>query len=894
MYVPLLERDAYLHTLDDLLCQVQAGSGRIALVSGEAGIGKTSLVECFLDRRQAEMRVLSGACEALFTPRALGPLYDIAYQTQAPILPFLEPILESTVNNRAALFATVLADLTQTALPTSLPTILVIEDIHWADEATLDLIKFLGRRIHRTTALLIVTYRDEELGRDHPLRLVLGDLPARDVTRLWLPPLSEAAVEALAAATQQANRPPRQLHAVTGGNPFFLTEVLANDALESGTSGVPTSVSDAVLVQIARRSPEAQRLLEVVAVVPTKVAWHTIEAVISASSAGLEECLAAGLLQVEGGMVGYRHELARQAAENALAPTRRRTLHAQVLGALLAPSAPQTSLAQLVHHAVQAEDQTLVLRFAPEAAKQASAQRAHREAAAHYRTALQSTDLLDTERQSKHLAELLDGLSYECSLTGQMEEAAQTTSAALAIWRKLEHTEKVGHNLRQLSRFSYYLGRMADARRYAAEAVELLETVAPSKGLARAYASLSSLSMARSDTAQTVLWGERATALAERFHDAVTVCSALRSIGSSTLCSGDYEGQAVLEQSLQMALDQGFEEQVASAYSNLANVKVKRREYTEATAYLQKGLAYCAEHDLDAWGYALRGDWALACLDLGDWSGAEEGVSAVLGVPWMSVANRLPALLVLGLLRARRGDPGAEATLDEVADLAVATGEMQYISPMAAARAEWRWLQGDHDRCRDEATVGFQLAVAANRPWYWGEVAIWLWRGGSLSDVPDRTPAPFALQIAGEWRAAADCWEQMGCPYEQALALMDGDEPAQRAALAIFERLGAAPAAELVRRQLRAAGVRGLPRGPRVATQKNPQGLTTRQLEILLLLAEGLHNAEIADRLSTTPKTAAHHVSAILAKLNARSRGEAVRIAYHLGILPQTSSPHSS
>jgi hypothetical protein len=193
--------------------------------------------------------------------------------------------------------------------------------------------------------------------------------------------------------------------------------------------------------------------------------------------------------------------------EHALVPTRRRALHAEVLRALLERSVEQTSLARLVHHTAQAEDPAQVLRFAPEAAKQASAQRAHREAAAHYRTALQYAELLHAERQGKQRAELLDGLSYECSLTGQMEEAAQTASAALAIWRRLDQTEKVGHNPRQLSRFHYYLGRMSESRRYAAEAVELLETVAPSKGLAGAYASLSSLCMAVSDTAQTAWTG---------------------------------------------------------------------------------------------------------------------------------------------------------------------------------------------------------------------------------------------------------------------------------------------------------------------------------------------------------------------------------------------------
>jgi len=149
------------------------------------------------------------------------------------------------------------------------------------------------------------------------------------------------------------------------------------------------------------------------------------------------------------------------------------------------------------------------------------------------------------------------------------------------------------------------------------------------------------------------------------------------------------------------------------------------------------------------------------------------------------------------------------------------------------------------------------------------------------------TYAPHALQIAGDWRAAAHAWEQLGCPYEQALALLDGDEAALRRALAIFERLGARPAAEITRQRLRQAGIRGLPRGPMRATQANPYGLTPRQLDILLLLAEGLRNSEIAERLSTTPKTVEHHVTAVLAKLQARSRAEAVSIAHAAGLIPR-------
>jgi DNA-binding CsgD family transcriptional regulator len=166
-----------------------------------------------------------------------------------------------------------------------------------------------------------------------------------------------------------------------------------------------------------------------------------------------------------------------------------------------------------------------------------------------------------------------------------------------------------------------------------------------------------------------------------------------------------------------------------------------------------------------------------------------------------------------------------------------------------------------------------------------GELGFWMWRAGALAAAGEEMAKPFALQIAGDWRAAAETWEQIGCPYEQALALADGDEEAQRVALEIFERLGAGPAAEALRQKLRAAGVRGLPRGPRPSTKENPLGLTARQMEVLALMAEGLSNAEIANRLFISPKTVDHHISAILAKFDAHSRAEAVAFAQQRGVL---------
>jgi DNA-binding CsgD family transcriptional regulator len=563
------------------------------------------------------------------------------------------------------------------------------------------------------------------------------------------------------------------------------------------------------------------------------------------------------------------------------------------LRALLAHEDEQAALARLAHHAAAAGDAALVLRFAPEAARQASAQGAHREAAAHYQTALRYADQMAPEQQ----AELLEALSHERYLAGRVRDAVQPCEAALALWQFLNRQEQTGHSLRRLSRLNWFLGKHTEAERYGLAAVELLETLPPDHELAMAYANMANLRMVESNVAGTTMWGERAIALAERIGNDETLSYALNTLGTIQLEDNDDRGLALLERSLALALEQGYEEHVARAYANLSAERIGRHDYAHAGTWIEKGMAYCAERDLGSWGHYLQGHRSRIRLAQGDWDGAEEDASAILRIPWEDTTNRTPALLVLGQVRARRGDPGAQAALDQARDVALAAtvlraGALDNFVCIAAARAEWRWLQGDLAGCLVEASAGLQQALKQPYPWYIGDAAIWLWRCGELHEAPTNAFPPYAQQIAGDWRMAADRWKRIGCPYEQALALLDGDEAAQREALAIFERLGAAPAAEITRQRLRAAGVRGLPRGPRPATQANPHGLTPRQLEVLVLMAEGLHNSEIAGRLSTTPKTIEHHVSAILAKLNARSRAEAVSVAHHLGIIAATTSPY--
>jgi tetratricopeptide (TPR) repeat protein len=388
---------------------------------------------------------LWGACDALFTPRPLAPLHDIARQTQGALL--------AAVNsgaNRDAIFTAALDELERTE------ALVVFEDMHWADEATLDLLKYLGRRIHGTHALLAVTYRDDEVGPRHPLRFVIGDLPRASTRRMSLLPLSGPAVAQLA---KRAGRPAKGLHNITGGNPLFVTEVLA-----AGADTVPVTVRDAVFARAAMLSPAARGIAELVCIVPGRTEQWLLEQTVQPDDAGIESCLSVGMVRSEDGSLAYRHELARRAFEDSLAQPRKQGLHSQVLAVLAAQ--PGIAVARLAHHADGARSAREVLRFAPIAAAQAASVGAHREAASHYEAALRyAADLAFDERAS-----LEEQLAYECYLTGEFQRALEVRRSALDVWRASGQHVKEGDTLRWLSRLSWFTGDRVQANRYGIDA----------------------------------------------------------------------------------------------------------------------------------------------------------------------------------------------------------------------------------------------------------------------------------------------------------------------------------------------------------------------------------------------------------------------------------------
>lgn len=853
----LVERDTYIEALNSQLDRASIGEGSIALVCGEAGIGKTSLIQQFADQQRKAARVLWGGCEALFTPHPLAPLYDIARQAGEGFAAAV-----AAAGSRDAIFNVTIDQLTRG----SSPTLLIFEDVHWADNATLDLIKFLGRRLQRLSVMLVISFRDDELGTQHPLHTVIGDLPPRCVHRLQVPALTETAVAALARA---AGRPPQHLYEITGGNPFFVTEALA-----VSDNQLPQTVRDAVMARMARLPETARAIANLTSLTPGKTERWLLEKAVATDGQALQECIAVGMVALADGALAFRHELARRAVEASLPLPTRQDLHALILKTLLEYPEADVPTTRLVHHADGAGDSDAVLRFAPAAAAQAAALGEHREAAAHYATALRHASLFANERK----AELLNRRSYACYLSDQISEAISAREASLQLSRVVGDRSKEGDNLRWLSRLFCVNGQTAPADQYAAQAIEVLESLSPGRELAMAYSNRAHLHMLASDTEQTLLWGAKALALASELNDQEVEIHALNNIGTTKLCRRNPSGRIELERSLALALAGGFEEHAARAFANLSSSEVWMRDYVRGREYLEQGIAYCEEHHLNSHG--LVADRGQTCLGLGEWDRATEWAEEVLWHPHVPPHTRIPALVILGCVRARRGDPGVQAPLDEARALAVPTCEIQRIGPVAAARAEAAWLRGDRDAVIAEASAAYALASHQREVWLQGELAFWLWRVGRITAPPEGIAAPYALQMAGDWQIAASAWEQIGCPYEQATALADSDsERTLRDALAIFERLGAGPMAAIVRRKLRAGGIRGIPRGAQERTLKNPHGLTSCELKVLTLLVDGRRNADIARQLFVSKRTVDHHVSAVLAKLGVRSRGEAAAAA---------------
>lgn len=861
----LVERGGLLEALIRHREEACRGQGALVFLGGEAGVGKTVLVDELTRASNAE-RVWTSACDPMSTPRALGPLFDIAAVARGD----LERLLREGANPDR-IFMALHAELSAMRQG----TLIVIEDAHWADAATLDLLRYFGRRLSSLRALMVVTYRDDEVSSRHPLRVVLGNLAtAPSVHRLVVPRLSADGVREMCSGRDVDVD---AIYRRTQGNPFFVVETLA-----VGSHELPDTVRDAVLARVAQLGDHARATLDAAAVIGPRVdAALLVE--IAGAHVDVESCVAVGLLANDAGTLAFRHELTRDAILSVLPADRKLALHGLALRALRERRLRPEDFAALAHHAEGASDASSVWQFSVAAAKHAASLRAYREAAAQYARALR----LGVPPGEREEAEVLEAYAHVAYLLDQHQTAVDARSRAIRIWTALGDSLRVGENLSWLTRVHYYGGDTQAANASLRAARAQLETSPEGRELAWAYSSESQFLQNTGQNTTAVEYGLRALELARQLGDVAIEAHALNNIGTARgqLSSGATGWDELLE-SLELAKRHGLEEDVGRAFVNLADVAVACRDLERATRWLDEGIRRMTEHGQEVWTLHMRGTRALLAVRQGRLDDAADSAS-YLRRPNISRCSRLEALPALGYVRALRGDPDVWPLLDESIQHALDTPEFQRLAPPRVARAAAAWLAGDDARALSEAQLGFDLALERRDPWYAGELACWVQRAGGRVTIPDWVVEPYRVQLASEWRSAAAAWREMGCELDAAFAELDGgDEESLRAAHTSFERMNARAAVTKIALLLRQLGARAIPRGPRKSTRANAAGLTDREVAVLQQLFTGLRNAEIARRLHISTKTVDHHISSILAKLDVRNRTEAVRRAVDLGLTP--------
>lgn len=861
----LIERADFFAPMHARFESVLGGEGHCVFLSGEAGMGKTSLVKAFCRDRTADCEIYQGFCDALFTPRPLAPLYDIAWQIRPDLWQSHVDIAD-----RAGFFSTLFQEITRQKRI----SIIVFEDIHWADEATLDFIKFLARRITQTRCLFILTYRDNEIHAGHPLRNVLGQLSPDSFTRLQLTPLSRQAVAKMATEKGYSGE---DVFSISGGNPFYVTEILA-----SYSAGVPDNIKDSVLSVYNRQDEKTKQLWELLSVIPTGFEIRYITGMDPSYQAAVEGSLGSKILLLNDGLIIFKHELYRRTIEGSLSPLRRLALNKKILDLFLNDFEQNQQIERIIHHAKNANEYELVVRFAPQAARQAASLGAHTEASKLYFSAIEYYQGRDKDR----LLEFYESYAYECYLTNKHREAIIYTGRSLNLWKEKNNQEKMGNCMRFLSRLWWYEGNHKKAESYGVQAIEVLDKQPSSKAKAMAYNNMSRLRMSLDRTAECIQWAQKAIAIAEEIDDEETLAQALNNMGCELMLSGPTpdEGIELLEKSRQIALKNAFHEHVARVYTILGANGVTIKDYALAKKALDEGILYCEEKDLDFQKLYMLSSRARLNLETGDWTQASRIAGSLLKHEDLLPVIRIVALTVVATIKIRKGDhQDVLPLLLEIKNLAYETMELQRIIPVFLALMEYEWITGKSHIEIDDLSAAINNIVHAGR--FSKKSRLYFWLKKTKKDYL----LPGEVHQATEEHAGSvnetDIWEKWGCPYEYAIALFEGAETDKRKAIAIIQDLGADAVYEKMKLQMRNSGIKSIPRGIRETTRSNPANLTERELEVLPLLQNGLQNKEIADRLFISAKTVDHHISAILFKLDVNSRAKAVQEAIHLGIL---------
>lgn len=845
----LVERREQFALLRDAWTAAARGVGGCVVVRGEAGIGKTALLREFLGSVGPDARTSIGYCDAVATPRPFSPLHDMAADLGSG---FAEQLRGNAT--RSALQDWLLQELRTTGW------ILAFEDLQWADEATVDLVRLLVRRMPESRSLLVLTLRDDA-ATTSPMRSLLGQLAtARGVHQVTLPPLTPAAIAQLAAGNPiDAHR----LHQLTGGNPFFASQVLAG-----GGRDIPRTVQDLLGSRLLELAPRASRAVEAAAVIGTRVEPWLLAAITAEDLPGIDDAVAAGLIVREPHGYAFRHELTRLTVLEEMPAIRGIALHRAVLDALRRGSVADE--ARLAHHAEGAADADAVTEHAVAAAHQALRTGAYREGIAQLQRALR---FVRGDDERVELLELLGNAFMDVAIGS---EADRAWSAALEIRRRRgDDPRRIGDLLRRIGRAAWWQADGLRARRLAQEAISLLEPLGETPELAMAYSGWSAQLMVSDENQEAIAWGNRAMELADRLGLDDVRAHALNNIGSAELVMGDEGGFQKLESSLEISRRIGRGDFVCRALMNLASGAATTNHLRRADRWFAELAEYGEVSEVRSCN--VDASRCEVLLKLGRWDEAEAAANRALalsGELQVDPLDQSNSYTVLALIAARRGDPRA-AELAERA-FAVVRDAMQLPLEWGSlrARAEIAWIAGDLQPVVPALHGLLERAIAAGDRWITGDAARWLHLANESLPAAVPMARPHRLAVLGDWAAAAREWERIEDPYESAIARLYVDDPVEvRSAYDQLAGLGARGVLEVGGRRLAELGV-PVPRGPRPSTWSHPARLTRREAEVADLMAQGMSNAEIAHRLVLSEKTVGHHASAILAKLHVRRRAE--------------------
>jgi DNA-binding CsgD family transcriptional regulator len=865
----LIERDNFLAAMNYRFKQAVSGEGHCFFIAGEAGIGKTSLVRTFLKEIEDKSIVYTGACDALFTPRPLAPLYDIALQINADW-----PERIQSIPSRTELFIKFFQALTRQ----DSPVVLVFEDVHWADEATLDFAKFFSRRISLTKCLFILTYRDNETSAPHYLRNLPGDLMPGTFTYLLLTPLSRQAVQQLA---DEKGYNGEDVYTITGGNPFYVNEILA-----SYSPGVPDNIRNAILSVYNRQEEKTKEVWQLLSIMPEGLELTQAAKIDPSLQNAIEHSLATKILVIENNKVSFKHELYRRTIESSISPFKRIDLNKYVLSLFLEDFKEELQIERIIHHAKNANENRLVTQYAPIAAKEAAFVGAHVEAAKLFYTAIEYADRKDTDS----MVMLYEAYAYECYLTNQMKEAIIYQTKALKIWEERNNVEQTGNSLRFLSQLWWHDGNQKQANAYGWQAIEVLDKQPSSKAKAMAYSNMSKLKMESDETNECIYWGEKAVTIAQEIGDEDTLTHALNCMGTTLMLipSSMTKGIALLQQSLDIALKNSNHEYVACAYSALGSNGVTIKDYPYAKKTLEAGIQYCEKHDITSLKLEMLAWNARQYLETGNWKEAFNVASNVLEYENLSPHTKIAAQVVVATIKIRRGERDAVPLISEAIKKALETTELFRIVPTFLIALEYEWITGERiieaNALLRTINMIFELKKFSKKSRFY----FWLRKTKKEyllpREIDDSEPSRTIT-----FKEEAAFWEKMGSPYEMALSLFEGTEDDKRRALLIVQELGADAVYQKLKMDMRTSGIKRIPRGLRESTKTNPAQLTNRELDILSLLKEGIQNKEIAGRLFVSSKTVDHHISSILFKLDVNTRNKAVKEAMRLGIIPTSN-----